>query len=323
MENNYTDELFSAIQQTNKSATIDNFIKTDINYPKNPYSQEIYEAIFLHNNGHKKGFNETRWLSENEIQANGLKLELGEENNFIQSDLYQNNQYHENIKFYNVEQLDKASFDKLPLEVKPMPSWRANPQIEEFIESQGVKILHNSTSTPRYNPKNHTIYMPHRSQYPSSEKYYNDMFHEIGHSTIIELGREPKSAEQKANFAKRDELVAEISAIKLNEMTKNKLDKGNSLAYLKNFLSKFGDDKSVQKEELKKALTESDKVLKLTKDKYIEATKGKDIKATKFESVSNNDFVKARQRAIQKLEGKQSLPIPKSLHKGMNKGIKK
>lgn len=216
-------------------------------------------------------------------------LNVSEKENFIGSDLYQNDRYYENIKFYNVEQLDKASFDKLPPDIKPTPNWEKNLKIEKFIESQGVKVLHNSTSTPRYNIKTHTIHMPHQSQYPSAEKYYNDLFHEIGHSTSRELGRIPKSPEQAASFFKRDELVAETSAIKLNELTKNDLDKGSNFAYLKQFLSKFGDDKNLQKIELSKASIESDKVVTLTQSKYLK-------------SIANETFSKSRQAATKILK---------------------
>lgn len=304
------DKLFEQIQQTNKSANIANFVQTDINYAKNPYTQDIYEARDLYKFGHNKGFTETRWLTESDIQANNLTLKPNEKDNFIESDLYQGNTCRENIKFYNVEQLDKASFDKLPPEIKPEPTWAKNPKIEKFIASQGAKVLHNSTSTPRYNIKTHTIHMPHQSQYSTAEKYYNDVFHELGHSTSRELGRIPKSPEQAASFFKRDELVAEISAMKLNEMTKNSVDKENNLTYLKHFLNEFGDDKGIQKTELSKALIESDKVVELTKNKYVK-------------SISNEAFVNARQAATQKLESKQSLSPQKSLNQGMNKGIER
>lgn len=49
--------------------------------------------------------------------------------------------------------------------------------------------------------------------------------------------------------------------------------KNNNLAYIKFNLAKFGDVKDVQKAELSKALTESDKVLALTKSKYLTAKK--------------------------------------------------
>ena len=323
------DEFFEQIQQADKKQCINNFEQTYINSPRNPYTQETYQADRLLGRCHQKGFSETRWLTENDIQTNKLNLKPNEKENFIESDLYQNGQRYRNIKFYNVEQLDKASFDKLPLEIKkPTPNWEKNPKIEKFIESQGVKVLHNSALTPRYNNITHTIHMPHQSQYSSAEKYYNDLFHEIGHSTSKELGREPKSPEQVERFYDRDELVAETSAIKLNKLTQNNFDKEKNLPYLKYYLSKFGDYKDIQKEELGKALIESDKVVELTNNKYISADKSQSIsneinknenKLSQDGSVKSQDdiFSKALQTAHQKIENKRS--ISNEINKNENK----
>ena len=264
--------LFEQIQQVN-SQGISNFTQTNANYPRSPYTQEVYQAERLYKYGHQKGFSETRWLTEHEIQTHNLQIKQDEKDNFFKSDLYKDNEYYENIKFYNVEQLDKASFDKLPPEIKPEKQWQENLKVEQFIASQGVKVLHNSPSNPRYDPKSHTIHMPDKSQYETAEAYYNDIFHEIGHSTSRELGRTPTTPVQAINFFKRDELVAETSAIKLCELTNLNSNKTNNLCYLKEFLSKFGDDKEVQKAELGTALIESNKVLALTKSKYLAAKK--------------------------------------------------
>ena len=265
-------QLFEQIQQVNNQGT-SNFAQTNANFPKNPYTQDVYQADFLYDKGHQKGFSETRWLTEAEIQLNNLQIKPDEKDNFFESDLYKDNEYYENIKFYNVEQLDKASFDKLPPAIKPEKQWQENLKVEQFIASQGVKVLHNSPSNPRYYPKSHTIHMPDKSQYETAEAYYNDIFHEIGHSTSRELDRIPKTYEQAELFAARDELVAETSAMKLCNLTLISSDKTNNLVYLKIYLKEFGDDKDVQKAELSKALTESDKVLSLTKSKYLTAKK--------------------------------------------------
>ncbi len=264
--------LFEQIQQVNNQG-ISNFTRTNANYPKNPYTQEVYQADLLYDKGHQKGFSETRWLTEDEIQTHNLQIKPDEKNNFFESDLYIDNEYYENIKFYNVEQLDKASFDKLPPEIKPEKQWQENLKVEQFIASQGVKVLHNSASNPRYDPKSHTIHMPDKSQYETAEGYYNDIFHEIGHSTSRELDRIPKTHEQKRLFTPRDELVAETSAMKLCNLTQIASNKNNNLAYIKFNLAKFGDNKEVQKAELGTALIESDKVLALTKSKYLAVKK--------------------------------------------------
>ncbi|OCG71279.1 hypothetical protein A9G43_05725 [Gilliamella sp. Occ3-1] len=308
------DQLIEQIEQVDKNKGISNFTQNNTNYPRNPYTQEIYQASFLYEKGHQKGFSETRWLTEDEIQANNLQVKAEQKENFIESDLYKDNEYYENIRFYNVEQLDKTSFDKLPPEIKPEKKWQENFKIEQFIASQGIKVLHNSPSNPRYNAKTHTIHMPDKSQYDTAEGYYNDIFHEIGHSTCKELDRIPITHEQKRLFSPRDELVAETTAIKLCDLTKIKSDKTKNLAYIKFNLAKFGDDKAVQKVELEKALIESDKVVELTKSKYL------DVK--KQHGVSNEIFNQALQTASKKLE-QRNKSNQKQQFQGMSRGIER
>ena len=139
--------------------------------------------------------------------------------------------------------------------------------------------------------------MPDKSQYKTAEGYYNDIFHEIGHSTSRELDRIPKTYEQAELFAARDELVAETSAMKLCNLTLISSDKTINLVYLKIYLKEFGDDKEVQKAELGKALTESDKVLALTKSKYLTAKK-------QYTTISNKMFNQALDIAGKKLAQK-------------------
>ena len=57
------DEFFGQIEQADKNQCINNFEKTYINCPRNPYTQETYEANYLFKFGHQKGFSETRWLT--------------------------------------------------------------------------------------------------------------------------------------------------------------------------------------------------------------------------------------------------------------------
>ena len=282
-------ELYKEMQLLANSGVIDNFNRTNVNFPKNPYTNERYQAGRLYKNGHQKGFNETRWLTEAEIKSNGLHLKPDEVTNFFESDLWQNDEYYNKVKFYNVEQLDKASFDSLPADEKPTPNWAKNEIVEKFILAQKVTIFHNSCSNPRYNPQQHTIHMPHPSQYDTAEGYYNDLFHEIAHSTAKQLGREPKNQIEAFYFYRRDELVAELTAMNLCESLKVESDRNKNLAYLKDFLSQFGDEMLTQKRELGNALIEKDKVLDLTQRNYKLAILIENIKTDKTveEMVSN------------------------------------
>ena len=156
--------------------------------------------------------------------------------------------------------------------------------------------------------------MPDKSQYDTAEGYYNDVFHEIGHSTCKELERIPITHEEKRLFSPRDELVAETTAIKLCNLTKINANKTKNLAYIKFNLAKFSDDKAIQKMELERALIESDKVVALTK--------GKNLDAKKQHGVSNEIFNQTLQTASKKLEQK-STSNQKTRHQGMEVGIER
>lgn len=282
-------KLYKDMELLANSGVKNNFNRTNVNFPKNPYTNEIYQANHLYEKGHLKGFNETRWLTEAEINSNGLQLKPDEVTNFFESDLYQHDEYYNKVKFYNVEQLDKASFDILPTDEKPTPSWAKNEIAEKFIQVQDPTILHNSCSNPRYSQATHIIYMPHPSQYDTAEDYYNDLFHEIGHSTAKELKRISSDPKKWDLFARKDELVAELTAMKLCESLKVESDKDKNLAYLKKYLSQFGDNMLDRKKELGIALIQTDSVLKSTKKKYNLVALMEGIKADKSveEMVSN------------------------------------
>ena len=83
MELNNINQLFERIQQIDNKQGISNFTQTNANYPKNPYTQEVYQAYDLYLDSHKKGFSDTRWLTEDEIQANNLRVNPDEKENFL------------------------------------------------------------------------------------------------------------------------------------------------------------------------------------------------------------------------------------------------
>lgn len=80
---------FELIAQAAKKQGVSNFDSININHPKNPYTQEVYQANDLYRLRHN------------------LQIKLDEKDNFFESDLYKDNEKLRNIKFYDVEQLDK------------------------------------------------------------------------------------------------------------------------------------------------------------------------------------------------------------------------
>lgn len=284
------DNLYEQVEQA-ESNSIDNYEQSDINYPKDPYTQERIYALRLSQTGHRQGFNETRWLTEEQIYAKGLTLKPNEQEKFVISDGYlMDGSSSDDIKFYNVEQLDKTSFQQLPLYEKPQPTWSLDPKMEQFIASQGVTILHNSKTTPIFNIENNVIHMPHPSQYPNADAYCNDLFHELGHSTELKLrdGVFLGSGLSETKTYAQEELVAEMTAMKMNKITNSQHDVNLNHQYLNVFMNRVASDYHGQRTALEIADKESDKAVDLLQNRALNHNSDKQLTQDNSNTPTNN-----------------------------------
>lgn len=74
-------------------------------------------------------------------------------------------------------------------------------------------IISEMDNRPAYSHSEDKIYMPLKGQYTTGESYYDDLLHEMAHSTGVEsrLGRDMKASFGDPKYAK-EELVAELTA---------------------------------------------------------------------------------------------------------------
>lgn len=204
------------------------------------------------------------WITLNQTRKVGGRIKDGE---------FQNSQI---VTFYTTWEKDKPGSDKkdrIPIfrfykvwsleqtENVPIPAWLAKerakdasdpiPPIEGaealFEAYQGKPEVTYGGDRACYRPLDDKISMPIRDSFKGPEEFYSTLFHEAIHSTghASRLGR--LSGESPAPFGScdysKEELVAEVGAAMLCAVVgiENKtID--NSIAYVKNWLSRLQDD---------------------------------------------------------------------------------
>ena len=113
------------------------------------------------------------------------------------------------------------------------------------------KLEHHSLGEAWYSPSMDLIKMPNLGNFFSSEEYYSTLFHEAAHSTGHESRWEKRGKKGRFKTGTRfgdhdysyEELVAEISAAMLCQMTGIETTLDNSKSYLLSWASKLKNNK--------------------------------------------------------------------------------
>lgn len=171
------------------------------------------------------GFKDTRWLTANQIMELGgsfkgesatrivfakehtrkpgtddqrKSLRDEEETFFVQ-------------RLYNVFNAEQVSGVDLEPEDPPQLFETRIPEVEAFIEAQGIPLMHGGDQA-FYSPSRDAIVTPHPGNFSSPEAYYAVVLHELAHASghPKRLNR-PKGERGSPAYA-TEELVAELSA---------------------------------------------------------------------------------------------------------------
>lgn len=163
-----------------------------------------------------------------------------------------------------VEGLDLSLFIDPVLDFKPV--LLPESLITAFTQSQLIKINHAQNAA--YSPTNDYIVMPNKTQFHSEDAYYSTIFHEMIHSTghSSRLNREGFDGTYHKFGSKGyafEELVAEFGASMLASYcgVDTSLEDGQNAAYIKGWLKKLNDDKTLAYKAASKAQTAVDFVL--------------------------------------------------------------
>lgn len=113
-----------------------------------------------------------------------------------------------------------------------------------YTTKYGVKLSHNTGDRAFYRPSEHSVTLPNKHQFKSSEEYYSTMYHEYAHSTGKMLGREKHARFGDAIYSK-EELIAEIgSCMVLAYLGIDKII-DNSASYIANWLRALRGNKNI------------------------------------------------------------------------------
>lgn len=118
--------------------------------------------------------------------------------------------------------------------------------VAAYCSRLGVKVVHDASSEPSYDPATDTVTLPSLSQYESAGAYYDDLFRCLAHSTGTSdrLARGVEHGVGTTGYG-REELVAEMTAaMLLNHFEADTVEVWrNSVAYMKGWMDAIRDDK--------------------------------------------------------------------------------
>lgn len=158
---------------------------------------------------------------------------------------------------FNAEQID--GIPSLTKKVEPDSIWDPISRAEELVAKTEATILHIMGDRAFYNLATDTITMPLREQFPSADRYYGTILHEIAHWTghKSRLDRSLFNRFGTEAYA-REELRAEIASMLIGQELKIGHDPGQHAAYVKSWIQLLTDHPF----EIHAAAADAEKILK-------------------------------------------------------------
>lgn len=180
-----------------------------------------------------------RWLTEKEVLDKDGKPQLNAEGEPLTRDYWGTRFFSEwSIGFLQ----DKDGKPLVDGESKePLYNYNAEQLIANYFSRHGVKLIRNANLNKAFfSPSDMTVNIPNDNRFKDSTLYYSTVFHEMVHSTGIELGRK-MDGDKKSKDYSFEELVAEIGAWILRGLCgiETVQAEDNSTAYLQGWCSTF------------------------------------------------------------------------------------
>ena len=180
-----------------------------------------------------------RWLTEKEILDKDGKPQLNADGEPLTRDYWGTRFFSEwSIGFLQ----DKDGKPLVDGESKePLYNYNAEQLIANYFNRHGVTLIRNANLNKAFfSPSDMTVNIPNDNRFKDSTLYYSTVFHEMVHSTGIELGRK-MDGDKKSKDYSFEELVAEIGAWILRGLCgiETVQAEENSTAYLQGWCSTF------------------------------------------------------------------------------------
>jgi antirestriction protein ArdC/phage/plasmid primase-like uncharacterized protein len=238
--------------------------------PYNPTSGKDYRggnAMYLWAIGAMQGFNDTRWMTYRQAEAQGAQVRKGEKGTRIQyvmtgeAQLLKDDngkpvldadgqpqkvfvQYERprtmHFTVFNASQIDGLP----PASPRPtVPEWERIERAEAILSASGASIGHEDGNRAFYRPSTDTITLPIRERFPTADGYYATALHELGHWTghPTRLNRDLAHPFGSEGYAK-EELRAEISSLMLGDRLGIGHDPGQHAAYVESWIKVLEND---------------------------------------------------------------------------------
>ncbi len=176
--------------------------------------------MLLWSSASEQGFNDSRWMSYKQAQAEGGQVRKGEHGTtaIFYSTLEKANDAGEidyipmlkTFVVFNVEQIDGlAQFAET---VSFTGSFEQLPQVENFFQSSGANIIEKGQNA-FFRPSTDEVWLPERYLFSDAANFYTTGLHELVHWSG---GKNRLNREMKGKFGSEDyayeELIAELGS---------------------------------------------------------------------------------------------------------------
>ena len=214
--------------------------KAHLEMPLNPTTEQPYRggnALHLLAQGAARGYEDPRWLTYKQAQANGWQVRKGEKGTSIEywqfpsrdkdrggkegsegvdgPDGKQNGTapLHRIYTVFNARQIDGIP----EWQAKVRPEWEVVKSAENILAGSDVRILHDQQNRAYYSRTTDEIHLPSKTAFPNPAAYYGTALHELGHATghVTRLNRDTLNKSDGfggVEYAK-EELRAELTSL--------------------------------------------------------------------------------------------------------------
>jgi antirestriction protein ArdC len=147
------------------------------------------------------------------------------------------------VSFYSSVFNVGAQIDGAPAYQPPVRTWDPIERADALVQASEAWIDHRQGNAAFYSPASDRIIVPLREQFPSADRYYATVLHELGHWSGhgSRLARDLTGTFASESYAK-EELRAEIASLMIGSELGVGHDPGQHAAYVKSWVRALKDD---------------------------------------------------------------------------------
>jgi Antirestriction protein len=257
--------------------------------PYNPTSGNDYHgmnALWLLSVAQTKGYDDARWMTYRQAQAQGAQVRKGERAAVIQYWKWEGLQElrdedgqpilddndepkrrvvrYERPRVWSAAVFNARQIDGLP----PPPdrpaaeAWERHERCEQILVNSKAIIHHQPRDRAYYHLASDEIVLPERGQFPAADGYYATALHELGHWSghPSRLARDLGHPYGSQGYA-REELRAEIASLMLGEQLQIGHDPSQHAAYIGSWIEALEKDPR----EIFRAAADAEKIARLVR----------------------------------------------------------